>query len=190
MLAMQYGFTLPADYDMAIIRRRIADKGHLMDDFPGLVFKAYLYAARDDRELPGDDNLYAPFYLWHGSEGMNAFLAGSGFATLARDFGRPAVHMWMPWHAELAGDLRDARCATRELTRISAHADLGALRETEAAAALQDRAAGALAAISAYNPIDWTLLRFRLWPAPRPDMARDGRQWYRVGHVSQPDLHR
>src|SRR5699024_8559939 len=64
MIAMQYSIGLPADYDMAIIRRRIADKGHLMDDCPGLAFKAYLYAARDDAGLHAPDNLYAPFYLW------------------------------------------------------------------------------------------------------------------------------
>ena len=31
MIAMQYTFTLPADYDMGIIEKRIADNGHLMD---------------------------------------------------------------------------------------------------------------------------------------------------------------
>jgi hypothetical protein len=186
MLAMQYGFTLPADYDMAIIRRRIADKGHLLDGFPGLAFKAYLHASRDDRELPSRDNLYAPFYLWHDNEGINAFLGGAGFAALARDFGRPAVRTWIPWHAERADDLRGAACATREQVRIPVHADPGTLREIEAAAARQDRAAGALAAISACDPTDWMLLRFRLWPGLRPDLARDERQLYRVGHVSQP----
>ena len=186
MIAMQYGFTLPADYDMAIIRRRIAEKGHLLDDFPGLVFKAWLHAARDDRDMPGSDNLYAPFYLWHDNAGMNAFLGGSGFATLSRDFGRPTVRTWMPWHAELAGDLRGATCATRELAAIPAHVDPGSALEAEAAAARQDRAAGALAAISAYDPSGWSLLRFRLWPTLRADLAREGRQLYRVGHVSQP----
>lgn len=186
MITMQYDITLPADYDMAVIRRRIAEKGHLLDGFPGLAFKAWLHASRDDRELPSRDNLYAPFYLWHNSEGMNAFLGGAGFATLARDFGRPTVRTWIPWQAELAADLRNAACATREWAAIPAHADLGSLRETEIAAARQDRAAGALAAIAAYDPTGWTLLRFRLWPTLRPDLARDGRQLYRVGHVSQP----
>ena len=32
MIATQYRFPLPADYDMAIIDRRIADRGHLTDD--------------------------------------------------------------------------------------------------------------------------------------------------------------
>lgn len=186
MLAMQYSFTLPADYDMAIIRRRIADKGHLLDDFPGLAFKAYLHAARSDTDVPSRDNLYAPFYLWRDIEGMNSFLGGAGFAALTRDFGRPTVRTWMPWHTELADNLRGAACATREQIPIPAHADLGTLRETEAAAARQDRAAGALAAVSAYDPTGWTLLRFRLWPSLRPDLARADRQLYRVGHVSQP----
>lgn len=187
MLSMQYDIALPADYDMAVIRRRVAEKGHLLDGFPGLAFKAYLHAARGDEALPSRDNLYAPFYLWQDSEGMNAFLGGAGFAALARDFGRPAVRTWIPWRAELAADLRDAACATRELAAIPAHADLGELREAEAAAARRDRAAGALAAIAAYDPTGWTLLRFRLWPTLRADLAREGRQLYRVGHVSQAE---
>ena len=40
MLAMQYGFVLPADYDMGIGRRRIAEKSHLLDQFPRRRFKA------------------------------------------------------------------------------------------------------------------------------------------------------
>ena len=57
MIAMQYGIGLPADYDMGIIRRRTADKGHLLDDFDGLVFKAYLHASRGDARLPSRDGL-------------------------------------------------------------------------------------------------------------------------------------
>ena len=186
MIAMQYTITLPADYDMAIIRRRIADKGHLLDDFPDLAFKAWLHAARDDDALPSRDNLYAPFYLWRDSAGMNAFLGGAGFAALSHDFGRPAVRTWIPSRAELADDLRGAICATRERVAIPAHADLGKLLEAEAAAVRQDRAAGALAAIDAYDPARWALLRFRLWPTLRIDLAGEGRQLYRVGHVSQP----
>ena len=40
MIAMQYSFTLPADYDMSIVDRRIRDKGPLLDGFPNLGFKA------------------------------------------------------------------------------------------------------------------------------------------------------
>lgn len=187
MIAMQYGFTLPADYDMAIIRRRIAAKGHLMDDFPGLRFKAYLYADRSDASLPSRENLYAPFYLWHDSEGMNAFLAGAGFAALTQSFGWPPVHSWMVWQAQVAADLSAAVSATHELRPIPAYTALDALWRTEAEAIQADVANGALAGVSAYDPVSWTVLRFRLWGELRPDLAGDNRQLYRVGHVSHPD---
>lgn len=186
MIAMQYAIPLPADYDMAIIRRRVAEKGRLFDDFPGLAFKAWLYAARDDHELPGHDNLYAPFYLWRDSAGMNAFLNGAGFAALSHDFGRPVVRTWIPWQAELGDDLRGAICATREVVSIPDHADLAEWQRTETESARAAMADGALAAVTACNPADWTLVRFRLWPEARACLAGAECQVYRVGHVSQP----
>jgi hypothetical protein len=39
-IAMQYNFALPADYDMAIVERRIRDKGPLLDNLPRLRLKA------------------------------------------------------------------------------------------------------------------------------------------------------
>jgi hypothetical protein len=57
-LAMLYSFALPADYDMAIVERRIAEKGSALDGLPGLSAKAYLSARRDGARR---ENLYAPF---------------------------------------------------------------------------------------------------------------------------------
>jgi len=34
MIAMQYSFVLPADYDMSIIERRVRERGHIFDDTP------------------------------------------------------------------------------------------------------------------------------------------------------------
>lgn len=187
MIAMQYRFVLPADYDMAIIRRRIASKGHLLDGFPDLVFKAYLYAERGADALPGRDNLYAPFYLWQGSAGMNAFLGGSGFAALVQAFGRPSVRCWSVWQASLSEGLAQACWASRETVPIAPHAALDALRESEREQAQDavDRD-GALAAVSAFEPTCWSLLRFRLWREPPPDLTGDTRQLYAVGHLSLP----
>ena len=92
MIAMQYRFPLPADYDMAVIDRRIADRSHLTDGFPGLLFKAYLAARKAG---PGRDNAYAPFYVWNTVEGMHAFLNGTGFAGVSDAFGRPSVATWL-----------------------------------------------------------------------------------------------
>ena len=93
MIAMHYRLPLPADYDMDIIDRRIAAKGHLTDGFPGLLFKAYLSARKGES---GRDNAYAPLYVWNTVEGMHAFLNGPGFAALADAFGRPAVAGYEP----------------------------------------------------------------------------------------------
>lgn len=60
MLAMRYAITLPADYDMGIIHDRVATKGPLLDDFPGLGVKAYLVRERGEHGSPV--NQYAPFY--------------------------------------------------------------------------------------------------------------------------------
>jgi hypothetical protein len=183
MLTMQYSFTLPAAFDMDVIRERIATKGPLLDDFDGLVFKAYLYACRGEH---GPENLYAPFYLWADTGAMNRFLLGPGFAALTRDFGWPAVKTASLLHAAQAPALREARFATRELIAVPPHADLAAWeaaeRERTASAMAQ---AGALAAVSAYDPATWTLTRFRLWREPQPG-GDDGVQRYAVGHVSAP----
>ena len=37
MIVMQYRFTLPADYDMAVIETRIRENGAKLDGFPGLL---------------------------------------------------------------------------------------------------------------------------------------------------------
>ena len=46
MHAMRYAITLPGDYDMTIIRNRVAKSGHLMDGFQDLLFKAYLISEK------------------------------------------------------------------------------------------------------------------------------------------------
>ncbi|WNL46703.1 DUF4865 family protein [Dyella sp. BiH032] len=186
MLAMQYSITLPADYDMAIIRRRITDKGHLLDHFPRLRFKAYLYADRRAARLPTRHNLYAPFYLWDDAEGMNAFLGSSGFAGVTQAFGWPEVRTWSVWQGDVSPDAAQAVCASCDVAPIAPYADLDELREREAERTRADLADGALAAVSAFEPTVWTLVRLRLWGELRPELAREGRQLYQVGHVSLP----
>ncbi|UKE73755.1 DUF4865 family protein [Xanthomonas graminis pv. phlei] len=176
---------MPADYDMAIIRRRIADKGPLLDDLPGLMFKAYLSADRGDRALSSRSNLYAPFYLWRDAEAMRDFLAGAAFRALTASFGRPAVQLWTVCAAHLHADLRGACYARREIAAIPDADPLETLSEREAEWARNAVAAGALATLSAYEPHGWNRLRLQLWrdlPPPSPEVG----QAYAVGHVSMP----
>jgi len=182
MIAMQYSFTLPAGYDMAIIERRIREKGPLLDGFPRLRFKAYLSARKQDAGFTSAENLYAPFYLWDEPEGIDSFLSGPGFAVLTRDFGWPSVQTWLVWHADHVPDLTASRYATREARSIAPHSDLAKLRDTATADARSAIRAGALAAIAAFDPTKWLLLQFNLWPTV--PAVTETMQTYTVGHVS------
>lgn len=188
MIAMQYNFPLPADYDMAIIDRRIRDKGPLLDNLPGLKFKAYLTARKGDAVTASRQNLYAPFYVWHEEEGLSDFVSGPGFAALTENFGRPQVNTWVAWRADAAADIRSVRFATREVVAIDVNASLANLRAEENEAAVQALSNGAaLASVVAFEPTHWTLVRFRLLAEPPKDPARSGLRIYNVGHLSLPD---
>ncbi|MFJ6620609.1 DUF4865 family protein [Kitasatospora sp. NPDC091335] len=190
MHAMQYEITLPADYDMGVIRRRVAEKGHLLDAFPGLGLKAYLVRERGRQGSPV--NQYAPFYLWRTAEGMNGFLWGPGFRGLSADFGRPAVRHWLGAglaHGASAAERGVAgppTSATRETVRLPESADPAEAVE-RALAELPAHPALHTAAV-AVDPSRWELLRFALWHGPAPEDAPGVR--YQVLHLSSPDLDR
>jgi hypothetical protein len=183
VIGMQYSVTLPADYDMEIIARRIRGKGHLMNGFEGLGFKAFLMARRDAGTYSSMTNLYAPFYIWRRAEGMAEFLSGPGFSALSNDFGRPPVTSWTIWEAKIGSQLPEARFAQRQIVAIAPEADLHTLREAEWRRAEDTMAAGAVASISAFDPCLWTLLRFSFWK--HPIKASTGKsQIYEVGHLA------
>lgn len=183
MITVQYSFTLPADYDMSIIDRRIHDKGPLLDGFPNLGFKAYLSARKG--EFGSRENLYAPFYLWQKPEGASDFLCGPGFETLTGAFGWPQVRTWIVWRAEISPDIAAARFATRDIGPIEPYAPLADIRRVESQEAEADVATGeALASVSGFEPTTWTRVRFRLW-REIPEIGEQT-QAYRVGHLSLP----
>ncbi|MFF1838929.1 DUF4865 family protein [Streptomyces sp. NPDC058231] len=193
MHAMQYEITLPADYDMEIIRTRVATRGHLLDTFPGLGIKAYLMRERGKHSPV---NQYAPLYLWTTPAGMNSFLLGPGFQGLVDDFGRPEVQHWTGLsYAEGAASAALPRTATRHRERIPASvAPAAAVEESLERSCRLAKTPGAIATALAVDPRRWELLHFTLWehddpeaPGDRyevlrlcvPERARlgDGRQW-------------
>ncbi len=183
MHAMHYEITLPADYDMGIIRTRVATRGSALDDFPGLGLKAYCLRERGvDGSLV---NQYAPFYLWRTAEGMNSFLWGPGFRGLSADFGRPTVQHWVGLAFE-KGTATTPTAATKRTEHIGADADPTeaierALEELKQRKDNPEVHATALA----IDPRHWELLHFTLWstvPATDEDIR------YRVLHLSRPEL--
>ncbi|PSJ25272.1 DUF4865 domain-containing protein [Streptosporangium nondiastaticum] len=186
MYAKQYEITLPADYDMGIIRERVAARGHILDDRAGLALKAYVIRERGVNGSPV--NQYAPFYLWNDTAAMSHFLVGGGgFEGIVQAFGRPVVRHWTGIAAE-AGPARGAlpRAASRRLTPLPAEG----LTEAVAAetAALRELAArdGVHTAALAVDPHHWQLLRFVLWAEAVPP-GEDATERYEVLHLSAPE---
>ncbi|MGP4085868.1 DUF4865 family protein [Streptomyces sp. KR55] len=183
MHAMQYEITMPADYDMGIIRRRVANRGHLLDDWQGLGFKAYLMRERGVHGSPV--NQYAPFYLWNTVAGMNAFLWGGPFQGIVDDFGRPSVRQWSGLaYAEGSDAHSPARVAVRRRQQVP---DDGLLAEAMAEAAREtERLAdedGAVLAAAAVDTSRWELIHFSLWGNDTPKADGDV---YEVLHMSAP----
>ncbi|MCB2175719.1 MAG: DUF4865 family protein [Actinomycetales bacterium] len=195
MYAMQYEITLPADYDMQIIRTRVATGGRALDDLPGLGVKAY--AIRERGVLGSPVNEYAPIYLWNDTGSMARFVAGGGgFQNIIRDFGRPVVRHWTGLACH-AGPSRAPypRSASRRLTPIPAGpgpdaTGLGLATAIEQGVddlrqlAGQD---GVHTAALAIDPHHWQLARFVLWnEAVATD--EDETERYELLHLSGPGL--
>ncbi|MGW1208779.1 DUF4865 family protein [Streptomyces sp. NPDC002499] len=187
MHAMQYELTLPADYDMAVIRGRVARVGHLLDDWDGLGIKTYLMRERGVNGSPV--NQYAPFYLWNTMEGMNTFLWGGAFQGLSNDFGRPSIRQWTGLAYEQGGAADSpARFAVRRFQPVPEGVELAevmadAVRETERLAG----ADGAVLAAAAVDTGRWELVHFSLWDHDAPKADGDV---FEVLHLSAPGRER
>ncbi|MEU9118999.1 DUF4865 family protein [Streptomyces sp. NPDC048506] len=183
MHAMQYTITLPADYDMQIIRRRVASRGHLLDAFEGLGLKAYGIRERGVDGSPV--NQYAPFYLWADPEAMNRFLLGDGFRGVVGDFGRPVVRHWQGlFHrpGPAAGAL--PRAFTRRTETLGEGTD-PATAVADAVAEHEELATadGVHSTALGLDPRHWELVHVTLWADAAPERAGDR---FQVLHLSAP----
>jgi hypothetical protein len=168
MHALQYELTLPADYDMDVVRGRVARIGHLLDDFGGLGFKTYLMRERGVHGSPV--NQYAPFYLWNTVEGMNSFLWGGAFQGLVDDFGRPEVRQWTGLaHEEGVAPDSDVAVAVRRRQGVPDGVVLAdVMEEAVREAGRLAEQDGAVLAAAAVDTHRWELVHFSLWDHDAP----------------------
>ncbi|MFD7664295.1 DUF4865 family protein [Streptomyces sp. NPDC059788] len=189
MHALQYAVTLPADYDMGIIRDRVRTRGHLLDTCAGLGIKAY---GIRERGVDGSHvNQYAPFYLWADAAAMHRFLLGPGFRGVIRDFGRPVVRHWMGVHHERGPS---AGAAPGSFVRRTQTLDEGtdpatAVEEAMAGLRRLARTDGVHSTALALDPRHWELVRFTLWEGTAPESETDGER-FQVLHLSAPEAER
>ncbi|MFM9698806.1 DUF4865 family protein [Streptomyces europaeiscabiei] len=187
MHAMQYEITLPADYDMEVVRRRVASRGHALDAWEGLGLKAYLMRERGVHGSPV--NQYAPFYLWNSVEGMNSFFWGGGFQGIVDDFGRPSARQWTGLAYEAGGGAgAPARVAVRARRPVPGGVPLDevvedAVRGTERLASSD----GAVLAAAAVDTSRWEIVHFSVWDHDAPKAEGET---FQVLHMSTPERDR
>ncbi|MCE4225478.1 DUF4865 family protein [Methylobacterium sp. C25] len=188
MILKQYVIDLPADYDMQIIRDRVARAADAFDRFPGLGLKAFL--AREKGRHGADSNQYAPVYLWPEAEALWDFVAGSGFDGVARSFGRPSIQTWLGFalaRSQAGRDPTRFRSLVREDVTIERGIDLAALRsdETRNARTAVAEAPGLCLRAVGLNIETWRLVRFDFWDRPQ-DALPVGSRSFEILHTSAP----
>ncbi len=182
MQAMQYAVPLPTDYDMGIIRERVARTGHLMDGFPGLEFKAFVIR---ERATGAAGNEYAPFYVWRETEGMRAFCWGEpGYSAIVRDFGRRPIQGWtVDRIARGARGYADARSLRIETLALPETAPPSQQVATLGDGFLGDIGGDTIAKVAAVDVSSWTMILVEL-SAAAPAREDTGAVVYEVLHVA------
>jgi hypothetical protein len=186
MYSMQYELTLPADYDMEIIRKRVRDGGGRTDGFPGLGVKAYLIRERGVADSPV--NQYAPFYVWQAISGMNRFLWGGGaFTRIVDDFGRPPVRHWTGVdHLTGPANATTPIAATRRIEPIAPGLDpTEPVRDAQRELAERAGQPGVHSTALAVDPQRWELVHFTLWTETAPASAGTRYEVLRLSHGSE-----
>ncbi|WP_108882350.1 DUF4865 family protein [Anderseniella sp. Alg231-50] len=186
MFIKQYRHRLPADYDMSIIRSRVAKGGPVFDDRPHLAFKAF--SIEDAGLMGATDNAYSSLYLWFEIEAVVDFLWYKGFQNVFDTFGRPTVETWLAIDAA-RGPSENATMLYREDGDMPRGQSLASLRASETDRNRQAAARpGTVASVVGIELATWRIARFTLCETTSTDHA--GHMAYQVAHLAKPGLDR
>lgn len=182
MLTAHYSITLPADYDMTGIARRVADRSDPWDRRAGLLMKAFCVS----EAATEGHNSYAPFYIWADPAEFGSFLTGAEYAGLCSAFGPVPVRTGVVLQQHLGtGGVSYLLSESEPLGPVT---DLRATARAEEArhqAVLEDPAVHSH--VTELDPAAMTVTRRTLLHeghgAPRP---KDGVRVLRVLHLSRP----
>ncbi|MER6358523.1 DUF4865 family protein [Streptomyces sp. NPDC001634] len=185
VLTAHYSIPLPADYDMGVIARRVADRSAPWDRRTGLLLKSFCVTYASDASA-GGHNSYAPFYVWAAPDEFGRFLTGAEYAGLCAAFGPVPVHTGTVLQCSIGtGPVGHLVSETEPLGPVT---DLRAIARAEA-----ERHQAAVADPSVHShvvdldPATMTLTRRTLLhaasEAPRP---KNSERVLRVLHLSRP----
>jgi len=189
VIVKQYTVTLPADYDMEVIRNRVKEKGNGYDTFPGLGCKVFMI--REKGRYGAESNQYAPVYLWPAVEPLWRFVAGAGFAGIIDSFGWTSIRYWLglAYARDRGTDITAVRSVSQVEVPIRPGTDLGNMRNREAEQAHESvrNTSGLIARAVGVDTNHWTLVRFDYWASEQSALPASV-IGYEALHVSAPQV--
>lgn len=181
MIAMQYTIKLACDFNAERIRARVADRGCLFDDLPGLIHKTFLFNE--------SEGLYAPFYVWESNAPARDYLTGPLFKGLIENFGRPRVRCWTVLEFKEMNLPGGVETALKEVDSVAAEMSLAELKKSERQHHESVLACSGLGChLVGLDPDRWELMRYSTWAAGAspPESTVDLVEHYEVLHLSKP----
>ncbi len=174
MIAMQYKITLPEDYDMNIIYRRVSENGYKTDDFNDLIFKAYLISESTDS--PHSFNEYSPLYLWKSHEGMNQFIFQGFYDHIIKSFGWQKIQVGIPIKYDFTEDFEQSQFVLEYKKDISPAKQMDSADFTLSS----DLCTGKMII---YNPDYWIITEYYFFKSAPDNIGRG--KIYRLLHLSR-----
>jgi hypothetical protein len=177
MIGMQYKISLPSDYNMDIIKTRIKENGYKTDGFKDLLFKCYLIQEKDK---DGFENMYAPFYVWKDSAGMNKFIFDGYFDNIINSFGWQNINTGVPLILDLKESFIEAKYVLEIIHSITPRLSLVNFKDS-----IPDTFDGEqniVGIVCIYNPDKWTYSQFAFYKE-RPKQQENN--VYQILHISE-----
>ncbi|NNU78081.1 DUF4865 family protein [Clostridium estertheticum] len=178
MIGMQYKVTLPSDYDMNIIRKRVSDNGFKTDGFLDLQFKAYLITEKDKNK--NLYNSYSPLYIWNNNVGMNKFLFDGYYDSILNSFGWQQINIGIPFYTKMEPNFSDSTHALEITGTIPESVSLTTFKKQQVNLETNYEILGQTCI---YNPDKWGFSKIYFFKET-PDQLHDLGKIYEILHLS------
>jgi hypothetical protein len=184
MIIVQYAHRMPADYDLAGLRRWLKERGGVWDAVPELYFKAFLL--REAGRFGAIANNFSSVYLWQHDKAFRDWLVRGGYKVVTDIVGRAEIETFFALDA-FRGKAGEARFLYRDDIAIPLDADLTEAFASEIGLARQRATQpDVILASVGLDPRNWKFVRVLL-SETEPDASARGVA-YQIVHLSRPLL--
>lgn len=179
MIGMQYKITLPSDYNMKIIKKRVEENGYKTDGLKDLLFKCYLIQEKGVNDF---ENVYASLYIWKDSAGMNQFIFDGFYDNIIKSFGWHNINIGVPFTLDLSDNFKEAKYVSEITKDIEPNISLKRFKDSITNSYNKDK--DVVGMVFIYNPDKWKYSQFFFY---KDYPADQGCKVYQILHISEGD---